>query len=171
MNPHKIYDYLTVARQRVFDWARPLSAENYVRQFPIGLGSIGRTLTHIMICEYAYVLRIEEKEVPPYEQFPFQDETPPPLATLEMAWTEQAGRTRAVLEAVRDWDTELEYIAKRDDRRVHVTASRGDLFTQLALHEVHHRAQVMSMLRQLGAKAEDIDYSYLTIKRRELPKS
>lgn len=169
MKPQKIYDYLTLARQRIFDWVRPLSAEDYARQFPIGLGSIGRTLTHIMICEYAYVLRIEAKEVPPYEQFPFQDEKPPPLATLEMAWTEQAGRTRAVLAAVRDWDAELEYIARRDDRRVHVTATRGDLFTQLALHEVHHRAQVMNILRQLGVTAEDIDYNYLMLKRQELP--
>lgn len=169
MNPLKVYDYLTLARQRVFDWVRPLSADDYARQFPIGLGSIGRTLTHIMICEYAYVLRIEGREVPPYEQFPFQDETPPPFATLESAWKEQAGRTRGMITAVGDWGTELVYVVTRDGKRIEVTASPADLFTQLALHEVHHRAQAMTMLRQLGVKAEDIDYSYLMIKRRELP--
>ena len=58
MEPLKIYDYLTLARQRIFDWTRPLSAEQYTQEFPIGLGSLARTLTHVMICEWAYVERI-----------------------------------------------------------------------------------------------------------------
>ena len=41
------------------------SADEHARQFPIGLGSLSRTLTHIMICEFAYVLRIEERRGAP----------------------------------------------------------------------------------------------------------
>jgi uncharacterized damage-inducible protein DinB len=167
MDPLKIYDYLVHARAKVFDWARPLSAEDYARQFPIGLGSLARTLTHIMICEFAYVLRIEEREVPPYEQFEFQDETPPPFATLEAAWAKQAGHTRAVLESVRDWNREFDYRPMWNDRQI-VTASAADIFTQMALHEVHHRAQAMNMLRQLGVTLEDIDFNALMVKRREV---
>src|SRR5687767_10141573 len=108
MEPLKIYDYLVLAREKVFGWVRPLSEEQNTQQFPIGLGSLARILTHIMICEYAYVLRIENREVPPYEQFPFQDETPPPFAALEPAWKEQASRTREVLSKLTDWNARLE---------------------------------------------------------------
>lgn len=167
MEPLKIYDYLALSRQRIFDWARPLSPDDHARQYPIGLGSLGRTLTHIMICEWAYVLRIEQREVPPYEQFPFQDETPPPLATLEPAWHELAGRTRAVLAAVRDWNAEFDYRPMWNDRQI-VTASAADIFTQMVLHEVHHRAQAMNMLRQLGVTLDDIDFNALMCKRRDV---
>ena len=166
MEPLKIYDYLVLARAQIFNWVRPLSADEHARQFPIGLGSLSRTLTHIMICEFAYVLRIEEREVPPYEQFEYQDEIPPPFATLEPAWMEQAGRTRAVLESVRDWSKEFDYRPMWNDRQI-VTASAADIFTQMALHEVHHRAQAMNMLRQLSVKLEDIDFNALMLKRRE----
>lgn len=167
MEPLKIYDYLVLARQRVFDAVRPLTTDEYARQFPIGLGSLGRTLTHIMICEWTYVLRIERRPVPPYEQFPFQDETPPPFATLEAAWTNQASRTREALESVRDWKAEIEYLAMWGDPPKMVIASAADIFTQMALHEVHHRAQAMNMLRQLGVPLEDIDYNTLMFRRRE----
>jgi uncharacterized damage-inducible protein DinB len=166
MEPLKTYDYLVLARERVFGWVRPLPAEQYTQTFPIGLGSLARILTHIMICEYAYALRIEGREVPPYEQFPFQDETPPPIAALEPAWKEQAQRTRAVLSAVRDWNKTIEYKSSWGNPPQIVTASLADLFTQLAFHEVHHRAQAMNILRQLGVQLADIDYNALMPKRR-----
>lgn len=53
-----------------------------------------------------------------------------------------------------------------DDRQI-VTASAADIFSQMALHEVHHRAQAMNMLRQLGATMEDIDFNALMLRRRE----
>ena len=166
MDPLKVYEYLALARDRVFGWVRPLNAEQYAQQFPIGLGSLARILTHIMICEYAYALRIEGKQVPPYEHFPFQDETPPPFAALEAAWKEQAGRTREALAAVRDWNATIEYRSSWGNPPTIVTASLADMVTQLALHEVHHRAQAMNILRQLGIALDDIDYNALMTKRR-----
>ena len=168
MEPLKIYDYLTLARQRIFDWVRPLSREQYTREFPIGLGSLARTLTHVMICEWAYVERIQGRDLPPYETWPIQDEQPPPFATLESTWTEQARQTRASLAVVRDWNAEIEYRSMAIHRPAIITASVADLFTQLTLHEVHHRAQAMNMLRQLGTKLDDIDFNALMYQRREV---
>ncbi len=70
MEPLKIYDYLTLTRQRTFERVRQLSAEQYARHFPIGCGTLGRTLTHIMISEWYYVQRILGRDVPPDEQWP-----------------------------------------------------------------------------------------------------
>jgi uncharacterized damage-inducible protein DinB len=168
MDPLKAYDYLTLARRRVFDWARPLNADQYSRHFPIGLGTLARTLTHIMICEWLYMQRIQELPVPSYEQWPIQDENPPPFAALESEWIGQASRTRAALASVQDWSKVLEYQVTDKGRTIILTASRSDILTQLVLHEVHHRAQAMNMLRHLGVTLADIDYNELMYKRREV---
>jgi uncharacterized damage-inducible protein DinB len=171
MDQIKIYEYLATARERLFEWVRPLPAAEYLREFPIGLRTLGRTLTHIMICEFAYVERIRARPLPSYEQWPIQDENPPPFATLEAAWREQAQTTRQTFAAVRDWHKEFEYRVTPDTsniaRPVIITASPADIATQMLVHEVHHRAQAMAMLRQLGLPAQDLDYNTLMYKRRE----
>jgi len=166
MDPLKIYDYLTKARSRIFDWIRPLTAEQYAREFPIGLGALGRILTHVMICEWSYMERIRGNAVPPYKEWPIQDETPPPFARLEEVWTAQARQTRDTLAAVPDWNAPIEYQVDWDGQPTIVSPSAADIFTQLSLHEVHHRAQIMNILRHLGVVMEDIDFNSLTYPRR-----
>ncbi|MCA9296851.1 MAG: DinB family protein [Phycisphaerales bacterium] len=160
MEPLKIYAYLTRARQSLFRSIRPLSEAQYAREFPIGPGTLGRTLTHIMISEWYYVERMMQRDVPPYAAWPIQDEHPPSFEVLERAWNEQSGHTRAALESKHAWTEPFEYRVMDDAGILQiVTASRSDLFTQLVMHDVHHRAQVMNMLRQLGSPAEDIDFN------------
>jgi uncharacterized damage-inducible protein DinB len=167
MDPLRTYEYLTLARRRVLDWARPLSPEQHAQQFPIGPGSILRTLTHMMISEWYYIERMEGRSVPPYDQWPVRDENPPPLAEIGALWAQQEARTRAAIAAVRDWAAPVEYrITDDDGRLVDIVASRADIVTQLVLHEVHHRAQVMNMLRHLGVAVDDIDFNTLMYRRR-----
>lgn len=169
MEPLKIYDYLTVARHRLFGWVRPLGPEQYTREFPNWSRTVARTLTHTMTSEWYYMQRMQRRDVPPYEEWPIREEEAPPFTTLEVAWNEQAPRTRAALSAVRDWNASLEYRVIGDDGRpAIVTASPADIFTQLVMHEVHHRAQVMNMLRQLGVPTDDLDFNTMMYKRREV---
>ena len=163
----RTYDYLTLARGRILDRVRPLSVEQYNREFSIGVGTLAENADAHH--DQRVVLRATDVEgcVPPYAEWPIQYEKPPGFAVLEAAWIEQAGRTRAALGEDRDWDAEMEYRVTLDDgQRVSVTMTAADLFTQLALHEVHHRAQAMNMLRQLGVAAEDLDFNALMYKRR-----
>lgn len=167
MEPLKIYSYLALARGRVLDWIRPLGPDAYAREFPIGRGTLARTLTHIMASEWYYVQRMQQQPVPAYEQWPIREEHAPALALLETAWNEQARRTRAAIAAVRDWNASIEYQITNDDGKFEiVTASAADIFTQLALHEVHHRAQAMNMLRHLGVTVDDIDFNTMMYQRR-----
>lgn len=168
MQPLRIYDYLVRARERIFKQVRTLTTEQYARKFPIGLGSLDQTLTHIMSSEWYYVQRMTGRHVPPYEQWPIRPENPPPFAELEIAWSKQADETRAALQSTRqNWNEALEYDVTDDSGREKiVSASPADQFTQLILHEAHHRAQVMNMLRQLGFAAEDLDFNAMMFKRR-----
>jgi uncharacterized damage-inducible protein DinB len=167
MEPLKTYSYLTLTRQRVFEWVRTLRAEQYTHDVPPWSRPLGGMLTHVMVSEWYYVQRIQGREVPPYDEWPIRDEEPPPFDTLEITWTEQAGHTRSALSAVRDWHADLEYEVTDDEGRpCIVTTSAAGLFTQLVLHEVHHRAQVMGMLRKLGVEIEDLDFNAVMFERR-----
>ena len=97
-----------------------------------------------------------------------REEELPAFAELEAAWVKQACDTRAALESVRDWRKEIEYRVTDDEgRRKIVTTSAGGLFTQLAFHEVHHRAQVMALLREHGVTLDDIDFNSTMFTRRD----
>jgi len=175
MDPLKTYDYLTTTRQRVFDAVRPLPPQRYQHQFTFGLKTIGGTLTHIMISEWYYIERLEGKTVPHYEQWPIKDENPPAFDVIEKTWHEQAKNIRASIAtqstANGGWTRTITWLSFPDDtrgnKRFHITCTAGDLVTQLALHEVHHRAQIMVMLRELGKPLADLDYNATMFDRRE----
>jgi uncharacterized damage-inducible protein DinB len=170
MEPVRIYDYLALSRRRIFDWTRPLTPEQYTREHPIGLATLARTLTHLYTSEWYYLERMQERDVPAYDTWPIRDETPPPFAEIEAAWTEQAARTRVALAEQRDWTAPIQYRVTNDAGSVDlVTTTAADIATQLALHEMHHRAQAMNMLRHLGVNAEDIDFNTLMYDRRPAP--
>jgi uncharacterized damage-inducible protein DinB len=67
-------------------------------------------------------------------------------------------QTRATLAAIVDPGRVVETRLVGRNRTAVYTARQGDLATQLLLHEVHHRAQAMAMLRQFGVEAQDLDY-------------
>jgi uncharacterized damage-inducible protein DinB len=167
MDAPRTYDYLLKSRERVFAAVRPLTPEQYARPFPFGLKTIGTTLTHIMISEWYYIERIAGRTVPPYEEWTVKEETPPVLDALEPTWREQGSRVRGVIAAERDWARRITWLSFPDERgrRFNITASAGDFFTQLVLHEVHHRSQVMVMLRELGRPLEDLDFNALMFER------
>ena len=40
----RLYDYLTAARYRLLDWVRPISPDQYTKEFPFGLKTVRATL-------------------------------------------------------------------------------------------------------------------------------
>lgn len=166
----RVYDYLTKARAKLFDWTRPLSQEQYTQEFPFAHRTLQATMLEMATAEWLYGRRLIGETVPPREQWPFTKERQPAFAQLEEAWTALAPETRRILSEVSDWDAPVEYRATRPDRTVVVVnATTGDIAAQMSFHEVHHRAQAMAMLRQLGVAAQNLDYSLFMFHRREEP--
>lgn len=165
--PLRLYDYLSISRARVLACASKLDEESYWREFPIGPGSVGKTLTHMLVAEWYYAKRMQGADVAPYEQWTLKDETRQTLSELQAAWEVQAAETKRVIRDVRDWQDKLSYEVTSDTGERHrIRASPADQFSQLFEHEVHHRAQVMNMLRQLGQSVGDVDYN-MTMYERE----
>ena len=62
----------------------------------------------------------------------------------------------------------VEFVSQLGPKPSRVRTTAGGLAGQLLMHEVHHRAQVMAMLRQIGVAAENLDYSALVWERTPL---
>lgn len=162
LSPAHLYEYLTKARAKLFDWVRPLSLEQYTQPFPFGLKTLRDTVVELPQAEWTYVQRLRGEEVPGWDERPFARFYKTDFAPLERAWQEQAEETRGTLREISDWARPVEYTYLSDDNRpVTVRTTTGGIASQLVIHEVHHRAQAMAMLRQLGVAAQNLDYSIL----------
>ena len=166
MEPLRCYDYLLASRNRVFEWIAALTDETYRSAHPIGLGSIARTMHHLRGAEWAYMHRIRGGTQPPPK--PAQDLDPEcdssnalAFPLLESAWRAQGVRVRADLALVTDWCTQLVCETTVEGKPYFYRASRGDFFAQLVIHEAHHRAQILHMLRRVGVETDEIDYNAL----------
>lgn len=173
LEPVELYEYLVKARAPVFERVRGLTLEQYTREFPFGLKTLRHTLVELPQAEWTYVRRLqgEGEPLPPWNERPFARFYQMDFAPLEGAWMEQVDETRRTLQEIDDWSRPLVYVAPGDpgEGSFRIRTTTGGVATQLVLHEVHHRAQAMAMLRQLGAPVEDLDYSYLTFAWETLP--
>ncbi len=168
--PAYLYDYLVKSRAKIFDWVRPLSLEQYTKEFGFGKKSLRATLAHIAASEWSYIRRIREEStgLKAIEDHPFWKYNDTAFAPLETAWKELTEDTRRTLRRVTNWSKPVEY-ATTADPKVRIRTITGGIAGQLLFHEIHHRAQAMAMLRQFGVPAENIDYSVLNVERIKLP--
>lgn len=159
----RVYDVHTKARMKLFDWIRPLSQEQYTREFPFAHRTLRATMIELAMTELWLAMRLREDLMPRpfrWEQMPINETAHDTFPKLEAAWREQTPRTRATLAGITDWDSVVKTVMVGARRVRTLTASKRDIATQLLLHEVHHRAQAMAMLRHLGVAAQDLDYIY-----------
>lgn len=156
-----VYDVHTQARAKLFDCIRPLSQEQYTREFPFAHRTLRATMHEIATTEWWLTVRLREEPMP--RPFSWNDLPLNQHATfveLERAWMEQAPRTRETLAGLTDLDKIVETRMYGRKRVRILRATKRTIATQLLLHEVHHRAQAMAMLRHLGVEAQDLDYIY-----------
>jgi uncharacterized damage-inducible protein DinB len=171
MNFVSVYDVLTQAREKLFGWIRPLSQEQYTQAFPFGLYTLRATLIEIARSEEIYGRWLREEPIPPLnDNYPISEVRQPTFADLQKVWKPLAEKTRATLAGITDWDRAVTRQIERSDKVIISTATKVAVATQLLLHEVHHRAQTMALLRQLGVEAQNLDYIVFAAKRQEFPK-
>jgi uncharacterized damage-inducible protein DinB len=119
--------------------------------------------------EWAYGRRLRSLPVTIGET-PFTPEKMPSFAEAEAGWRKMEPETRALLAGITNGDAPVEYrFAPPNAPAVRIRATLGGLVSQLLLHEVHHRSQAMSMLKQLGVPAQNLDYGQLMFSRQEEP--
>lgn len=168
-HPAHLYEYLVTARARLLDGVRRLTPAQYTQEFPFGLRTVRDTMVEIPMSEWSYIRRIREEPITfkSQKEHPFWKYYDTDFAPLEAAWRELTEDTRRTLRRITDWSKVVEWTTL--DSKFRIRAATGGIAGQMLFHEIHHRAQAMAMLRQLGAPVESIDYSLLFYERTKLP--
>lgn len=166
----RVYDVQLEARETLLGWVRPLTPAQYTQAFPFGMRSVRGSLLEIARAEFFLAGRLRGDPLPPPADWPFSEAKQPTLPDLERAWTLHSAETRAALAGTTDWDREVTSRLLRDAGPVLLTATKRDIALQILFHEVHHRAQAMAMLRQLGVDAQNLDYIRFTQRSEPAPR-
>jgi uncharacterized damage-inducible protein DinB len=169
VQPVEHYDVLRRAREDLLNVVGQLTTEQYAQSFPFGLKTVRATLIHLANAEWlnARIGRGEDVTATPR---PFTEDAYPDLPSLRSGWKDLEPGTRAWLTSESDWTRRMETTARRSDGSVvRIVFTPEKLAFQLCYHEVHHRAQVMAMLRQMGGAAQNLDFNRYTFEWTELP--
>ena len=131
------------ATTNMLDACTRLTADQFHRRFDIGPGSLHDTLTHIIGAMRAWTETLAGHEPRPRLDTDGQSRTAQQLQSL----LDETCSAFSVETRRRPHD-EIVSRVTRDGRTV--TMTRGAVLAQIITHGVHHRAQCLNMLRQLG---------------------
>jgi uncharacterized damage-inducible protein DinB len=130
------------ATTQLLDACGKLTADQFHRRFEMGLGSLHDTLTHVVGAMRAWTDGLAGHELRPRIETDGQRRTPEQLSALldEACQAFAAEARRRPLE---------ETISRTRDGKTFIF-TRGAVLTHVTTHGMHHRAQCLNMLRQLG---------------------
>ena len=168
-NPLEILlNYDAWATRTLLESCRQLARDQFHRRFEIGLGSLHDTFTHIIgaqrrwsdrIAVPARPLRPALAAIPERPDIPHEgrDRTPDELLALH---AESTADFAAIARALQSKPGGLDSPLSLDWPRApdegpgmkRYTFSRGCCITHVCTHGVHHRAQIINMLRHLNHK-------------------
>ena len=131
------------ATNQILEACTPLPDEAFHRRFDMGPGSLHDTLTHILGAMRTWIDTLTGAEPGPRLEADPQRRTP---AQLRALLDESCGALSA--EAARRPLAETVVRRLRTGRTIEMT--RGAVLTHVTTHGMHHRAQCLNMLRQLG---------------------
>lgn len=156
----ELYAHADWGREKVFSAVRDLPDDVLDRQFAMGLGSLREALKHIYGAERLWCERLGL--VQPGD-FPRTNK----LATVG-DWRDASSGLAEVRNAriapLSD-QALVEVVAYQDSKGNPYAGRRGDILLHVANHGVHHRAQVLNMLRHVGVKLIGQDYLFMKLER------
>src|SRR5581483_3464482 len=133
------------ASEQILGACGKLTADQFHQHFEMGPGSLHDTLTHMIGAMRTWTDTLAGSEPRPRLEGDGQRRTPEQLRPLlEASWQEFSAEAR------RRPPEEMVMRRMRDGRTLQFT--RGAVVAHVATHGMHHRAQCLNMLRQLGVK-------------------
>jgi uncharacterized damage-inducible protein DinB len=163
----ELYDYNYWARDRQLEACAALSQEQFLRPLGSSFSSLRDTLAHLLGAEWIWLERWRGRSP---QTLPGVPEGLPFAETLRR-WHEQFATVAAIRERWLGVERDLrQYLAGLDEpalgRELVYVNIQGQTWTyplwrtllHLVNHGTYHRGQVTTLLRQLGAKAPEVDF-------------
>jgi uncharacterized damage-inducible protein DinB len=162
----ELFSHNSWGNEKLFDVAVLLSDEQLDRRFDIGPGTLRETMRHIYGAERVWYERVGG---PGRETLPHSRD----LSDVEdiHAWACRLSAARtAWIDSLADGalDGPIAYVGSDGQRH---TARLGDILLHVCNHGVHHRAQVLNMLRRLGVPLPKYgaDYIFMYVEDQNRP--
>ncbi len=170
----RLHEHRTWVNHRLLDAAQSLSEEALRRQMPIGQGSIWKSLLHLYAAEYVWLAALLGDEAPlvpgdapgkiPGNQQAAGSMTS--LAELESKWRELDARWQTYLASLTDVDLDALVFKVSSLQKTRAASRRGDILLHVCTHAQYTTAQVINMLRHVGADSLP-DPMLITMARQE----
>lgn len=138
-----LLDHDRWAMHALFDACAPLTDEQLDRAFDMGLGTLRKTIVHILGAKQAWTDVLHERLV----RDRLEDDPPRSIEELRALHDTIADAFDAVAGA-----HPLDGTVNAERRGQSYTFVRGHILTHVTTHAVHHRAQCQNMLRRLGVE-------------------
>lgn len=140
------------ANHRVLDAVEALTPEQFTRELGSSYSSVRDTLAHILGVEWVWLERLQRRSpltIPPAKDFTG-------FALLKTKWAEVERNFHEYMEELTkaELDEEVEYQTLSFGPG---KSTRWQMIQHVVNHGTYHRGQVITMLRQLGAKGVGTD--------------
>ena len=159
-----LYEYNAWANRRTLDACAALTEEQFARDLDSSFRSVRDTLVHILGAKWVWLERWQGRSpaaLPAAAEFPT-------LANMRARWAEVEGKLLSFVNAL-----SAEELARVHEYRTLKGGVYANALWQALQHVVnhgsHHRGQVATMLRQLGAQPRFTDLIYFYRERAGQP--
>ncbi len=148
-----LFNYSDRANGQLIEASSGLTDDQLDRAFPMGRGSLRKTLLHIWAGEHVWLLRWKGQA-----DTPWPDENVPTPVTVIARDLNQTSTDRDVFLDSLDESNLRQQMWYLDSVAGYFQATLTDMLLQGLVHSIHHRAQAVNMLRQLGIEPPEVDY-------------
>ena len=150
----RMFEYGDWAFRQVAEQSRKLDDRRLDQPFDMGMGSLRKNLLHCLDAETWWVLNWTHEEPQPFPQSPADT----PVEAILQTWQDNANKRNEFLTGLKEQDAYREIVVSFGGPPFRFQVGESSL--QLTMHGTHHRAQIVNMLRHVGAPIGDIDLLY-----------
>ncbi|MBM7585497.1 putative damage-inducible protein DinB [Bacillus pakistanensis] len=150
----ELFYYNWQVREDWFKWCEKRFAEELVKERAGGMGSILKTLFHVIDCEQIWINQMKRTSV---TQIDINS-----ISTLQEVIEYSNFTKKQTEQFMREWNSNTEKkILEIKRRNGHLSSfSYGKIVKHIITHEVHHIGQLSVWSRQLGEKPVSSDLIY-----------
>jgi uncharacterized damage-inducible protein DinB len=150
-----LFSYSDEMNRRLLAAAEPLTAEQLDRPIDMSLGSLRKTLAHILVGEQMWLERQRgnaEAKWPPYET----NKTPGQMLSEFEALRPKRDTFLATIDTTK-LEADQPY---RDSSGTPYVTTLHEMLLEGIIHSTHHRAQGVHMLKRVGGAFVEVDFMY-----------